>query len=131
MNPLLPELSIALKAFGVEAEHRRGMIQIKIKGTDPSGYAVYTNWDGADEDGLLAFFLRDQVRRVAPGSYCKPIQKHDQKPGFLTRVVVCDEECRPVFGPDIPVCFAENDTSAYASALIALAKAGVVPGDVS
>lgn len=82
-------------------------------------------YDGETEDGLLAFVLRDAVRRVAPGSYCHPTYEGDRRKGRMT-VRLSNEEGDMYFGttPYWPrAIFGDTETQAWAKALIELHKA--------
>lgn len=111
MNPLLHELVEALKAFGVESYLPDGG---PIEISDERG--ILWQWDGTNEEGAVLVLLRDQVRRVAPGTYVCPGGGY--KPNGLISIMNL-----PCYGPPDQT----NETTAYASALVALLGGGITP----
>lgn len=93
----------------------------------PSG--DYERWDGEAELSVLAFALRDAVRMVAPMSHCWPVRYRSMGSARLRQIVsiTADRPTPLIAGPHDAGPY-DTETECWARALVALYRAGLLPG---
>lgn len=123
----LQQLTEALKHFVYDFDPDPTVLKSRyeFRLSESHGWA---EWDGATECPILAFALRDAVRKVAPGSYCIPVPVDQQKDHGPMRVVLKNALGSAFYhgGRSSAGYFEDTETGCWGAALVSLNEAGLL-----
>lgn len=123
----LADVAAACAAAGLmSASSSRGLL-VRVPGRRKR-----CRWKGTREHGFLLLVLRDAVRAVLPGSYCKPeitFKGDDRRVEIMVRFRDDRGHIPGPAGQTLPwFVIGETETECWARALVALHRAGLLPG---